>query len=87
MHGKLSGDRDFVPSGYQPSVLVPSRFRPLLEGRRPVGAARLPDAGAHARRLFDVKSIERLFESILWNSRFLTLVAVIVLILGEPRGA
>jgi uncharacterized membrane protein YqhA len=57
-----------------------------LEGCGLVCAARVPDAGNTVRPLIEMKGtvkdearnwIERLFESILWNSRFLTLVAVV----------
>jgi uncharacterized membrane protein YqhA len=62
-----------------------------LEGCGPVCAARVPDAGNPVRPLIEMKGtvkdearnwIERLFESVLWNSRFLTLVAVVASLIG-----
>jgi hypothetical protein len=62
-----------------------------LEGCGLVCAARWRDAGDPVRPLTEMKAtvkdaarswIERVFESILWNSRFLTLVAVVASLIG-----
>jgi uncharacterized membrane protein YqhA len=70
---------------YQRAVAGPSAFRPEIA--REDAAAQPPHgnpnaADADGPRSTGLKQLERFFESLLWNSRFLTLIAVVASLVG-----